>query len=179
MAGIPASCMAAGRLLNELPPDAATSMIDITMEGVAEDISAAHAALAAEAHSGVAGDLQAALEAVRAAVTTDRQSQAQACPPQQPISGTRSSVAQSTEDPRWRAAKAVLQETMPDQDYSTWIAPLMLLHAEDRLVVVGTPNCFVRSEIQHTYAAALQEALEQAWGRAVAVELVIDTPVSV
>ena len=68
-----------------------------------------------------------------------------------------------------------LRETVPEPDYTTWIAPLVLLHAEDMLVVIGTPNCFVRTEIQTTYAASLQEALEQAWDRTVVVELVIDT----
>ncbi len=70
-----------------------------------------------------------------------------------------------------------LQEAVPEPDYTTWIAPLVLLQAEDIQVVIGTPNCFVRTEIQTTYAAALQEALEQAWGRRVLVELVIDMPV--
>jgi hypothetical protein len=175
MAGIPAPCMAAGRLLNGLPPDTAATMVGMLDSNTPEAVSAVQAALAADGHSGVADEVRRALEAVwSAAAATHRQDKVRG----HPVLAAQLSDTHSTRDPRWDAARAVLQEKLLHQDYTTWIAPLVLLHAEEMLVVLGMPNCFVRAEIQNTYAAALQEALEQAWGQTVIVELVIDTPVS-
>ena len=173
MAGIPAPCMAAGRLLNELPLDTAATMVGMLDGGAPEATNALQAALPAAVHSDVAGAVQGALEAVRSAAVTQRRQTGRG----HPVVAAQPSAARSTQDPRWEATKTFLRETVPEPDYTTWIAPLVLLHTEDMLVVIGTPNCFVRTEIQTTYAAALQEALEQAWDRTVVVELVIDTPV--
>ena len=78
----------------------------------------------------------------------------------------------------WSWLGAALQATLPAADYATWIAPLLLVHAEDAVAVIATPNVFVRSEIEGRYAIVLQEALEQIWGRAVHVEVVTETAVA-
>ncbi len=78
------------------------------------------------------------------------------------------------DDPCWSATKAALLSVLPEADYRTWIAPLTLLHVKEALVVVGAPNCFVQSEIQSTYALVLQDAVDQAWKRTMAIEVVIE-----
>jgi chromosomal replication initiation ATPase DnaA len=87
---------------------------------------------------------------------------------------TQPTPAPEAEDPRWVAARVALQATLSEAEFTTWIAPLALLHVEETLVVIGAPNCFVRSELQGIYASALEEALEAVWGRAITVEVVIE-----
>jgi len=41
------------------------------------------------------------------------------------------------------------------------------------VIVLATPNLFVRGELTGTYAAALAEALRQGFGREMQVEVVI------
>jgi chromosomal replication initiation ATPase DnaA len=58
--------------------------------------------------------------------------------------------------------KATLKAALSDAAYTSWIAPLVLLHVEVGLVVIAAPNCFVHSELQNTYVSALQGAMEAA-----------------
>ena len=152
------------------------TLLDITERWAPDGLEAAHAALAADLPEGATGEAQAAFEATWAAMGAARQGSARdhaspssALPPATPSRGP--------EDPRWVASQAALQTAMPEAEYTTWIAPLVLLHIEEALMVIAAPNCFVRDELLGTYARALQDAVDGAWGRRMAVEVVIDMAV--
>ena len=173
LAGIPAQLEAPGRLLDGLPLKSALTVLDITDTLAPDGREAAHAALAAEPHCLPSVEVETTFAATWEAMTVARQGGAHtqtARPPTAP----QALPGPGTEDPRWPAAKAALSAALSAAEYSSWIAPLDLLHVEAGLVVIAAPNCFVRSELQSTHASALQGAVEAAWGTAMAVELVID-----
>jgi len=174
MAGIPSSCDAVGRLLAALPPNAATIVIDTTDKHAPEELETAQAALAADAHYSMAPEAQAAFDGAWSVMVAERQGWARGGMPQEQAAAAQGRAVLHSEDPCWTATKAVLQATIPEADYRTWIAPLTLLHVEQALVVVAAPNCFVQIEVQRAYALALQNAVELTWSRAMAVEVVIE-----
>jgi hypothetical protein len=177
MAGIPGPCEAAGRLLAALPPDIASLLIDIMKNHVTdpEGLVASQATLATDPRT-VGQDLTGPIKAVWAVLESARwSSTGHVLGPAVPAKDV--AQAPHVDDPRWRVAKSHLATRIPAGEYATWIDPLELVHVDDAMIVVGVPNVFVRTELQNTYAAALQEALEEAWDRTVVVELVIDTPV--
>jgi hypothetical protein len=172
MAGIPVACEEAGRLLVGLTPDVAISILDITTGSI--DRSAALAALAREPRTSGA-DVIAAFDAVWTVLETERHGRGR-LPAQSVVADVdQGSLTSSLEDPRWTQVKIALEAMVPATDYSTWIAPMQLIHAEEALAVIATPNVFVRSEIQSRFITPLRAALEQVWGRAVEVEVVIET----
>ena len=173
LAGIPAQLEASGRLLDELPLSAAVAILDITDKYAPNDLQAAQSALAADVHCRAGGQAEATFEATWAAMAKTRQSHEREFALSSPVI-TQPTPAPEAEDPHWVAAKVTLQATLSEAEFTTWIAPLTLLHVEETLVVIGAPNCFVRSELQGIYASALEEALEAAWGRAITVEVVIE-----
>lgn len=174
MAGIPGPCETAGRLLTALSPDTASTVIDIMVEQVRdrEGLVTSEAALAADPRT-AGQDLTAPITAVWVVLDSARwsgpgQTRAPATPARD------AGRAPQVEDPRWLLAKSHLATRIPPGEYATWIEPLELVHVDDAVIVVGVPNVFVRTEIQHEYAAALQEALDLAWGRAVTFDVVIE-----
>lgn len=178
MAGIPAACEAAGRLLAALATDVAVAVLDVTIQSA--DRESAQTALAADPRT-AGSDVAAAVAATWAAVEAERHgdSARHARPvPSVVAAADQGSPADGPEDPRWTAVKAALKATLPDPDYATWIAPLLLMHAEDDVAVIATPNVFVRTEIEGRYALVLQAALEQIWGRPVHIEVVTETAVA-
>ena len=174
MAGIPGPCEAAGRLLAALPPDTVLTIIDI-MKDIGTDpegLVRSEAALAADPRT-IGQDLTAPIKAVWAVLESARWSGTGHV--FAPATAARDAgQAPQVEDPRWVTAKRHLATRISTGEYATWIEPLELVHVDDALIVVGVPNVFVRTEIQHEYAAALQEALDLAWGRAVAFDVVIE-----
>ena len=174
MAGIPGPCEAAGRLLAALPPDTASIIIDITLDQGTdpEGLVTAEVALATDPRS-VGQDLTAQLKAVWAVLESTRRSgTAHVFAPATSARGD--AQAPHVEEPRWILTKSHLATRIPVGEYATWIDPLELVHVDDTVIVVGAPNVIVRTAIQHEYAAALQEALELAWGRAVTIDVVIE-----
>lgn len=76
---------------------------------------------------------------------------------------------------RWRQALDQLKQQLERQAYETWIAPNQLLVVEDDLAILGTPNIFVRQEVEHHYTAELEAALSQSYGRPMTLQAVIGT----
>lgn len=63
-------------------------------------------------------------------------------------------------------------EVAPDA-FATWLSTTALLEHEHSLVVIGTPNVFVRDEVASTYLPLIEEALRAELGHPVSVEIVI------
>jgi len=76
---------------------------------------------------------------------------------------------------RWRHVLDQLKQQLERQAYDTWIASNQLLVVEDDLAVVGTPNVFVRDEVEQHYAAQIEAALSQSYGRPMTLQVVIGT----
>jgi len=76
---------------------------------------------------------------------------------------------------RWRQVLDQLRQQLDRQAYDTWIAWNQLLLVEDDLAVVGTPNVFVREEVEQHYAAHIEAALSQSYGRPMTLQAVIGT----
>ena len=76
---------------------------------------------------------------------------------------------------RWQQALDQLRQQLERQAYETWIAPNQLLIVEDDLAILGTPNIFVRQEVEHHYTAELEAALSQSYGRPMTLQAVIGT----
>ena len=62
---------------------------------------------------------------------------------------------------------------MPPDDYATWLSTTVLLHHQRDLLVLGTPNIFVRDKVDANYRAAIEDALHTELGHAVMLEVVI------
>ncbi len=78
----------------------------------------------------------------------------------------------------WQAVLAKIQEQVPRGEFDTWIKPCVLLDVESQVAIVGTPNIFVRQEIESRYLSILRAALEGAVGYRVETQVVIgSTPV--
>jgi len=139
-----------------------------------EGLETAQAALAVDAPNGVAPEVQVAFDAAWSVMAAARQAPAGGGAQHEPTTAAGRHNVHTLDDPCWTATKAALLSALPEADYRTWIAPLTLLHVEEALVVVGAANCFVQSELQSTYARVLQDAVEQAWTRTMAIEVVIE-----
>jgi chromosomal replication initiator protein len=73
----------------------------------------------------------------------------------------------------WQAALGDLQVQMPREEFDTWMKPTSLVAIEDRLVIVGTPNIFVRQELEGRYVAPITETLTTILGYPVEIQVVI------
>ena len=73
----------------------------------------------------------------------------------------------------WHRALNHLRQALPKDAYETWIKPTALLVLEDGLAVVGTPNVFVRQEVEQCYKAHLEAALSQVCERPIVLQTVI------
>ena len=73
----------------------------------------------------------------------------------------------------WQRVQAHVAPELSKDEYDTWIEPLTLVALEDDLAVVGTPNIFVRCEVERAYKAHLEAALARACGRPVILQAVI------
>jgi hypothetical protein len=173
MAGIPAPCEEAGRLLADVSIDIAIKLIDIIEKS--GDLSVAQAALALDPRL-VGVNVVAACEATLAVIATERHGSVHVHEHLRAVGPSdEAAVASAGQvDPRWVRVTAALEAMLPATEYATWIAPLKLIHAEDALAVITTPNVFVRSEVQGRYREAIQKTLEQVWGQPVQIEVVID-----
>jgi len=73
----------------------------------------------------------------------------------------------------WQAALGDLQVQMPRSEFDTWIKPTTLVAIEDSMAIVGTPNIFVRQELEGRYIAPITETLTTILGYPVQVQVVI------
>src|SRR4051812_8466439 len=62
---------------------------------------------------------------------------------------------------------------MPRSEFDTWIKPTTLVAIEDSMAIVGTPNIFVRQELEGRYIAPITETLTTILGYPVQVQVVI------
>lgn len=90
------------------------------------------------------------------------------CPPEPPHEPTDHVLAGV-----WQRVQAHVAAELSKDEYDTWIEPLTLVALEDDLAVVGTPNIFVRCEVERAYKAHLEAALARACGRPVVLQAVI------
>ncbi len=73
----------------------------------------------------------------------------------------------------WQAALGDLQVQLPRNEFDTWIKPTSLVAIEDSTVIVGTPNIFVRQELEGRYMAPITETLSTIIGHPIQVQVVI------
>nr|MBA3948214.1 hypothetical protein [Herpetosiphonaceae bacterium] len=73
----------------------------------------------------------------------------------------------------WHQVQARLQPQFACTEFETWIRPTKLLDLDGQEAVVGTPNVFVRQELEQRYHLQLTEALAAEVGRPVDVLLTI------
>ncbi|MDQ5853125.1 MAG: helix-turn-helix domain-containing protein [Chloroflexota bacterium] len=73
----------------------------------------------------------------------------------------------------WHRALNHLSPALSKDAYETWIEPITLVVLEEGLAVVGTPNIFVRQEVEQSYKAHLEAALSQACERPIVLQAVI------
>ena len=73
----------------------------------------------------------------------------------------------------WQQALDRVSQVVPEDAFEVWLKPATLLLLEERLAVVGTPNVFVRDQINQQYRDHLQSALSTVCQRSVVVETVI------
>jgi chromosomal replication initiator protein len=73
----------------------------------------------------------------------------------------------------WEAALGNLQVQIPRNEFDTWIKPTSLVAVEDTLAIVGTPNIFVRQELEGRYVAPITDALSTILGYTVELQVVI------
>ena len=175
MAGIPSQCETVGRLLAELPPALAELVIDITDRCCPDDVDVRWSAVQTDPRYSPDGpDLAAALEAAWAAMLLERapsvaDTRPAHRPPEQP-----GLLQPAADDPRWLAARGELAAQLPRDAFTAWIAPVELVEVDGDVIVLATPNLFVRGELTGTYATALAAALRHGFGREMQVEVVID-----
>jgi hypothetical protein len=91
--------------------------------------------------------------------------------------GARADVTPAGSDrqviPEWEDARTLLATQLDPQEYITWIAPCEVLLRNGDHVVLGTPNVFVRDEIEGRYRPQLEAALQTVYGQPVTIDVVI------
>ncbi len=73
----------------------------------------------------------------------------------------------------WQQALDCVSQVVPEDAFEVWLKPATWLLLEERLAVVGTPNVFVRGQIDQQYRDHLESALSTVRQRPVVVETVI------
>jgi chromosomal replication initiator protein len=73
----------------------------------------------------------------------------------------------------WQAALGDLQLRMSPSEFETWLKPTSLVALENDQAIIGTPNIFVRQELEGRYVAPLQATLHNILGYPVEVQVVI------
>lgn len=66
-----------------------------------------------------------------------------------------------------------LQVQMPRHEFDTWIKPTSLVAIEDNTAIVGTPNIFVRQELEGRYVAPITNTLATLLGSPIELQVVI------
>lgn len=73
----------------------------------------------------------------------------------------------------WQKVLGRLRAAVAPDAFATWLAPTVLLDIIGGIVVVGTPNVFVRDQIESAYLSPMTAALTEELARPVEVEVVI------
>ncbi len=73
----------------------------------------------------------------------------------------------------WPAVLAMLRDSCPAAEWTTWLEPTELLAVTDTTVIVGTPNVFARDTVRDHYCSLLHAAVQGCLGGARTIEVVI------
>ncbi len=73
----------------------------------------------------------------------------------------------------WQAAIGELQFQVSRSEFDTWLRQTTLVEIEDHIAVIGTPNIFVRQELEGRYLPLIAQALQTVVGHALQVQVVI------
>ncbi len=84
-----------------------------------------------------------------------------------PLARSDGTVKQVSLSDLWQQVQTRLQGYVPCNEFETWIKPSSLIELTDREAVVGTPNVFVRQELEQHYRDLLATTLQTALGRPV------------
>ncbi len=90
-----------------------------------------------------------------------------------PLSRSDGTVEQVSLSNLWQQVQIRLQGALACHDFETWIKPTSLMELTDREAVVGTPNVFVRQELEQHYRDLLTTTLQTALGRSVSLLVAI------
>jgi hypothetical protein len=96
------------------------------------------------------------------------------------VSNVEPTILDSELHTSWQATLTALREQVPRSDFDTWIKPCVFIAlepstdpAQARRAVVGTPNIFVRQEIETTFYARISQTLSSVLDTPVELEIVI------
>jgi DNA-binding MarR family transcriptional regulator len=73
----------------------------------------------------------------------------------------------------WQNVLAQVKDELPESDFITWLRPTKLLDLNDHVVYIGTPNIFVRQEIEGRFLGKIVESLHVLLGYPAEVQVVI------
>ena len=73
----------------------------------------------------------------------------------------------------WQRVLARLERDVAADAFGTWLSRTVLLEHDRTLIVIGTPNIFVRDEVDTAYRPAIERALAAELGYGVTLEVVI------
>jgi len=90
------------------------------------------------------------------------------------LPGSKLSVASRSLQQTWQIIQEELAGRVSSSDWETWLKPNKLLDVDGEMVVLGTPNIFVRQEVEQRYADLVQHACEQTLGYPVRLLVVIN-----
>jgi len=74
----------------------------------------------------------------------------------------------------WRETSQILSRTLSHQRLRTWVLPLTPIALEDGVLRLAAPNEFLRQGIEAHYLSSLREALSQAGGKEIQIEVEVD-----
>ncbi len=75
----------------------------------------------------------------------------------------------------WTTSASLLRQQVSESVWMSCFEGLAVQSLEDDLLVLGAPNFFVRDRLDSRWRAAIEEALREAAGRTIKVDIVIDT----
>ncbi|MBA3947255.1 MAG: hypothetical protein H0X37_22185 [Herpetosiphonaceae bacterium] len=190
---------AAGQALATLVPTVAEAVLDAAERCCPHDLPAAHAALG---NAAAVYDVQCALTAVWSVMAEQRSQRShgdshQPTPVVQlpgrslPFSelglvpaadpGERTVLLPQADATSravllpelWDITLREVQPQVTQSEWDTWLRSTVLLDVDDSEAIIGTPNIFVRQEVEQRYAEVLQSALQAALCRQMHINVVI------
>ena len=74
----------------------------------------------------------------------------------------------------WPQCQALLRGELPEQQFNTWIRPLVAHSESDRdSVQLVAPNRFIEDWVKNKFSVRIHELMNQLCGRSVMVEIVV------
>ena len=82
----------------------------------------------------------------------------------------------------WPQCQSYLRNELPEQQFNTWIRPLVIQLGSDSVVYLLAPNRFIEDWVKNKFLGRIEELLVQLGGQNVNVEITVNrisTPESV